>query len=161
MVELIPNRATLQLQGRALSDGLRNIMMLMRELRTGDFQITPEGAGVIEGLLFVQGTCLGDYVDQVDALAANSERLAGTAMAMVTVVETSDEDCSALLQEARQASHMLAGARSLQEAQEIGARIHSALAEAHRILAPPPAADNVVPFARVAPLPLSTGGDAA
>lgn len=127
MVDLFPTRAAVELQGQAVADGLRNVMLLVRQLRERGYEVTPDGLGVVEGLIFMETTLLGDYVDQVKAVLALVERLGTQSRAAVNEIEAVDAEIGVLVGAIRRCLRLLCAASSPEDAADTRQLIEDAL----------------------------------
>ncbi|MBN9334686.1 hypothetical protein [Devosia sp.] len=149
MAEIFPTRAAVEQQGQAVADGLRNIMLLIRQIRTGEYEVTTDGMGVIEGLIFMETTLLDDHLDQVKAVLAFTERLEAQTIRAVKEVEETDAEIAKLLGAARRCLQLLATTETPATASDILKLMERALASIEKRLALPEAptpASNVVAF---------------
>lgn len=156
MVELLASRESLRLQGQAVADGVRNVMLLVRQMREGNYEVSLEGMGVIEALIFANSYLLGDYVDQVEATSAAYDCLGTSSRSFIASVEEVDSEIWQLTGFLVNAAGLLAGARTLAEARRLGSLFQDvAQSIEKRLRVPKPVSDpadlapsNVVPFAR-------------
>lgn len=151
MANLFPTRDAIELSGQAVSDGLRNIMLLVRQIRTGGYEVTADGMGVVEGLIFMESKLLDDYLDQVKAILALVERLGVEGREAIKSIEETDAEIAELAKAIRQCLRFLAMPQSPSEAEETRQLIDLALvAIEDRLTTPevpvPNASENVVQF---------------